>query len=45
MPQDKNDNEVQEVAQQTEYDIPDEENEVFINIIRDNIANVLVSGE
>jgi hypothetical protein len=45
MPQDENDNEVQEVAQQTEYDIPDEDNEVFINTIRDNIANDLVSGE
>jgi hypothetical protein len=40
MPQDKNDNEVQEVAHQIEYDILDEENEIF-----DNIANALVSGE
>jgi hypothetical protein len=45
MPQDENDNEVQEVAQQTEYDIPDEENEVFMNIIHDNITNALISGE
>jgi hypothetical protein len=45
MPQDENDNEVQEVAQQTEYDIPDEENEVSMNTIRDNIATALVSGE
>jgi hypothetical protein len=33
------------VAQPTEYDIPDEENEVSMNTIRDNIANTLVSGE
>jgi hypothetical protein len=45
MPQDEDDNEVQEVAQPTEYDILDEENEVFMNTIRDNIANALVSGE
>jgi hypothetical protein len=45
MPQDKDDNEVKKVAQPTEYDIPDEKNEVFMNTIRDNIANVLVSGE
>jgi hypothetical protein len=45
MPQDEDDNEVQEVAQPTEYDIPDEENEVFMNTICDNIANALVSRE
>jgi hypothetical protein len=45
MPQDEDDNEVQEVAQLTEYDILDEENEVFMNTIRDNIANDLVSGD
>jgi hypothetical protein len=33
------------VAQLTEYDIPDEENEVSMNAIRDNIANALISGE
>jgi hypothetical protein len=33
------------VAQQIEYDILDEENEIFMNTIRDNIANALVSGE
>jgi hypothetical protein len=45
MPQDEDDNEVQEVAQPTEYDIPDEENEVSMNTICDNIANALVSEE
>jgi hypothetical protein len=36
---------VQEVAQPTKYDILDEENEVSMNIIRDNIANALFSRE
>jgi hypothetical protein len=45
MPQDKDDNEGQEVAQLTEYDILEEENEVPMNTIRDNISNALVSGE
>jgi hypothetical protein len=45
MPQDENDNKVQEVTQQSEYNISDEENEVFINIIHNNIANILISGE
>jgi hypothetical protein len=45
MPQDKDDNEGQEVAQLTEYDILEEENEVSMNTIRDNISNALVSGE
>jgi hypothetical protein len=45
MPQDENDNEVQEVAQQTEYGILDEKNEVSMSTIRDNIANALVSGK
>jgi hypothetical protein len=45
MPQDEDDNEVQEVAQPIKYDIHDEENEIFMNTVRDNIANVLISGE
>jgi hypothetical protein len=45
MPQDKDDNEGQEVSQLTEYDILEEENEVSMNTIRDNISNALVSGE
>jgi hypothetical protein len=37
MPQDKDGNEGQEVAQPTEDDILEEDNEVSMNIIRDNI--------
>jgi hypothetical protein len=37
MPQDKDGNEGQEVAQLTEDDILEEDNEVSMNIIRDNI--------
>jgi hypothetical protein len=44
MPQDEDDNEGQEVAQPTEDDILEEDNEVSMNTIRDNIANALVSG-
>jgi hypothetical protein len=44
MAQDEDDKEGQEVAQPTEDDIPEEENEVSMNTIRDNIANDLVSG-
>jgi hypothetical protein len=44
MPQDEDDNEGQEVAQPTEDDIAEEDNEVFMNTIRDNITNALVSG-
>jgi hypothetical protein len=44
MPQDKDENEGQEVAQPIEDDIPEEENEVSMNTICDNIANTLFSG-
>jgi hypothetical protein len=44
MPQDKDDNEGQEVTQPIEDDIPDEENKVSMNTIHDNIANALFSG-
>jgi hypothetical protein len=43
MPQDEDDNKGQEVAQPTDDDIPEEDNEVFMNTIHDNIANALVS--
>jgi hypothetical protein len=45
MPWDEDGNKVQEVAQPTKYDILDEENEVSMNIIRDNIANALFNRE
>jgi hypothetical protein len=41
---DENDNEVQEMAHQTNYDILDE-NVVSMNNIHDNIANTLISGD
>jgi hypothetical protein len=44
MPDNEDDNEGQEVAESYEDDIPESENEVSMNIIRDNIANALVSG-
>jgi hypothetical protein len=44
MTDNEDDNEGQEVAESYEYDIPVSENEVSMNTIRDNIANVFVSG-
>jgi hypothetical protein len=44
MPDNEDDNEGQEVSQPYEDDIPESENEVTMNTIRDNIANALVSG-
>jgi hypothetical protein len=43
MPDNKDDNERKEVAQPYEDDIPESENEVTMNTIRDNIANALIS--
>jgi hypothetical protein len=44
MPGNEDDNEGQEVAEPYEDDIPESENKIFINTIRGNIANTLVSG-
>jgi hypothetical protein len=44
MTDNEDDNEGQEVAESYEYDIPVSKNEVSMNTIRDNIANVFVSG-
>jgi hypothetical protein len=44
MPNNEDDNAGQEVAEPYEDDILESENEVSMNIIRDNIANALVSG-
>jgi hypothetical protein len=38
------DNAGQEVVKPYEDDFPESENEVFMNTIRDNIANALISG-
>jgi hypothetical protein len=40
---DNEDDERQEEAQLSDDDIPEEANEITINIIRDNIANALVT--
>ncbi len=44
MSDNEDDNEGQEVAESYGDDILESTNEVFINTIRDNIANALVSG-
>jgi hypothetical protein len=40
----EDDNAGQEVVKPYEDDFPESENEVFMNTIRDNIANALISG-
>jgi hypothetical protein len=44
MPDKEDDNAGQEVVECYDDDIPESENEVFMNTIHDNIANTLVSG-
>jgi hypothetical protein len=44
MPDKEDDNVGQEVVECYDDDIPESENEVFMNTVRDNIANTLVSG-
>jgi hypothetical protein len=44
MPDNEDNNAGQEVAEPYEVDIPESENEVSMNTIRDNTANALVSG-
>jgi hypothetical protein len=44
MPNNEDDNVGQEVVKPYEDDFPESKNEVFMNTIRDNIANALISG-